>query len=117
RRVVALDAGVLDGRAGNGADVGKAAIAHGSGRGAGGDGFVVPAGLVVQHVLLPERADDAAQAPVIRRAQPELVLLVLVLLGRAPEGARGEAGGLKVRVVVGRAIALVVVGIDAARVV
>ena len=94
--VVAAAIGTADGRAGDRADVRQAAaVARRSRRairGAWRNGLVVPVGLVVQLVGLPEGARDRAKAPVVRRADAEFMLLVLVFLGRMPERAGREAG-------------------------
>src|ERR1019366_10391187 len=64
-------------------------------RGTRRDGLVLPGGLVIQLVVLVVGADDAAQAPVVRRTEAQFVLLVQVLLGRVPGGTRREAGRLQ----------------------
>src|ERR1019366_8765552 len=131
RRVGALNPGIYHGRPGSRTYVREAAgiarRARCAVRGTRGNGLVHPAGLVVQLVGLPIRAGDGPQPPVVRRAHAEFVLLVLVLLHRVPRGARREASWLKVRVpealvqalerARSRAEALVVIGVDAARVI
>jgi hypothetical protein len=83
-----------------------------------GHGLVVPTGLVVKLVVFPVGADDRTQTPIVRRADPELVLLMLVFFHRVPVSAGREAGGLQRRVPAGtRAVALIVVGVHAAGVV
>ena len=88
-------------------------------RGARRNGLVHPGGLVVELVVLPERADDAAHAPVVRRAQAELVLLVLVAARSSARwrsaSSRWTSAWTLQRPI--RAVALVVIGIDAARVI
>src|SRR3984957_8385361 len=53
--------------------------------------LVAPRSPIGQFVVLVERAHDAAHAPIIRSAQAELLLKVLVLLARVPGSARREA--------------------------
>ena len=121
RGIVVLDAGILDAGAGERADIREAAgiarRARQAVRGARRYGLVLPTGAVEEFVVLVVRADDAAQAPLIRRAQTNFVLHMLIALGRSPRSARREAGRRE-RVGGGsRAVALIVVRIMATRVV
>ena len=71
--VIAL-AGIVGGRPGRRRHVAEAAaLARG---GAGRYGLVHPVRVVEDFLVFPERADDAARAPVIGRAEPEFVGLV-----------------------------------------
>src|ERR1700722_16943836 len=100
RSIVALNTGIHDARPGSRADVRKAAgiarvDAWNPARGAGRNRLVAPAGLVEQLVVLVICADDAAQAPLVRRAQADFLLQVLVFLDRVPDGAGREASRLE----------------------
>src|SRR6185437_3952346 len=94
-------------------------------RGAGRYGLVQPIGLVEQLVGLVERADDAADAQILRRAQADFMAHVLVALLFPPGGARrvaarGEIGiaGAAIHGITGSwAVALIVVGEHAARII
>ncbi len=86
-------------------------------RGTRRNGLVTPAGLVEQFVVLPKRAGDRAQTPLVRGAQAEFVLLVRIALDRVPGGTRRETGRREAAVVDRRTVALVVIGIHAARVI
>src|SRR5262249_12694192 len=119
-RVVVEDAGILHRRPGDRTNIGEAA----GGRrrravvGAGRHGLVEPARLVIEDVLFPERAENAADAPLIRGTQAQLVLLVNVALAGVPGCARREAPGGQGSDVTGTGpVTLVIVGVDAARVV
>src|ERR1700676_950335 len=119
RGVGALNTWVHDGRAGDRADVRKAAVVarrpRSAIRGTRRDGLVVPAGLVIQSVVFPKGAGDCAQTPLVRRAQTKFVLLVGVALDRVPGGFRREAGRRERAVVArSRTVALVVIRIHAA---
>src|ERR1700748_1951723 len=110
-----------DGRARRRADVREAAaVASGTGRivrGARGNGLVVPATLVEEVVVFPEGAGNRAQAPVIRCAEAQFVLLVGVAFVLEPGGAGREARRFEVRIADWRPETLVVVRVHAARVV
>src|SRR5450631_4461523 len=121
--VIGLDAGTSDGRAGYRADVRETAAVAGRARRtvrrAGRHGSLYPFGLIVYLAVFDIRADDAAQAPVLRRAETKFVLQVLVVLQhRVPGGGRREAGRLELRIALAavdieartRAVALIVVG-------
>ena len=86
------------------------------GRGARRQGLVEPVQLVVNAQVFPERADDAAQTPLIWRAEPNLVALVRVALRLGPDGARREAGRSEAVCRFGT-MALVIVRVQAARIV
>src|SRR6185437_11219986 len=113
--VITLHPRIHHGRAGKRADVAEAAgVSRPAVRRTGRHVLVVPAGLVVELVVLPEDAGDRAQPPLIRGAQAELMLLVGIALDRAPGRARGEALGGEVGRVRARTVALVVIRIHAA---
>ena len=91
---------------------------------------VQPLGVVVDVVLFPVDTADAAQPPVIRRARAKLLAVVSVFLGLLPYGARRVAGGIRItgpdwvsvlvrgrRPGIGETGALIIVAVDAARVV
>ena len=103
RNVVRLDARTSHGGAGHRADVREAAgvarRARRTVRRAGGRGRLDPFGLVVNLVVFEIRADDAAQPPVLRGAEPEFMLQMhIALLHRLPGDGRREAGRLEIRV-------------------
>ena len=79
----------------------------------------MPAREVIEDVVLVEGPDDATQTPVVRRAEAQLVLDMLVAFDRPPIARRRVALRVGDRVVTAApgAIALVVVRIHAARVV
>src|ERR1700733_355830 len=110
--IVPLDPRILYVRAGESTDVRDAiGIARRAGRavrGAWGNVLVHPGGLVVELVILEKGAGDAAQTPIVRRAEAQFVLQVLVLFDGGPGGARRVALG---------GDALIVIGVHAARVI
>src|SRR5262249_1627754 len=122
RCVLSLDTRIPYGGIRRGADVRKAATvtrrACRTVRCARWNVLVIPAGLVVQLVVLPEDPGNGAPAPFIGSAQAEFVLLMRITLVREPRRTGREAGGCQIGVVArSGAITLVVVRVDAARVV
>src|SRR6202044_2544502 len=80
-----------------------------------GRGLEFPIGIFIYLVVLPEEPHDAAQSPLVRRAQPQLLAVVSVLFHIMPSGTRRVTltgfAGLR------RRGALVIVGIEAAGIV
>src|ERR1700722_388181 len=120
--VVVLNTGIFDAAPGESADIREAAgIARRSRRAvrrARRNALVHPGGPVEEFVVFVVRADDAAQTPVVRRAQANLVLHVFIALGRPPGRAGRKALRREGRIAAAaRAVALIVVGIRPTRIV
>ena len=83
-----------------------------------GQRLVMPARPVIQNVVFIKRSNDTAQTPVVRRAKAQFVLLMLVALVCVPVAGWRIALRRHHRIAHSfRAVALVVVGIHATRVV
>src|SRR6202043_198554 len=60
---------------------------HGYGVGTCGQGLVLPVELILNLQLLPERADDAAKAPIVRCAHAKFMTLMGIVFLFSPHGA------------------------------
>src|SRR5208337_514690 len=81
-----------------------------------GRGLVIPVHLFVDIIFFVEQTAERAQAPIVRRADPDLVALMRVLFDVVPGRTRREALRLAGERST-RTDALIIVGILAARVV